>query len=118
MADNEPNALILRPAYGLQRPDSNGEKVLSRVVADALVLARSREIKVAPTLIRVGNYYFQKEDYQQILIWAGGIGKSPEELVSLFETVKLYREEAEGDVEIESFTVVDGAIRSVTFPKH
>jgi Leucine-rich repeat (LRR) protein len=110
MSDNKPNALVLRPAYGLQEPGSGAEKVLSRVVADALALARAREIKVAPTLIRVGNYDFREEDYAQILIWAFGLAKTPEELVFLLESTSNKRRDRGGT---KSFIVEEGVIKSI-----
>ncbi|PZR81288.1 MAG: hypothetical protein DLM68_18020, partial [Hyphomicrobiales bacterium] len=83
MSDNGPKALILRPAYGLQQPGSGAEKVLSRIVSDALTIARGPDIAHIPVLIRIGKYEFREQDYQQILIWADATGKSPDELVSL-----------------------------------
>lgn len=78
MSDKEPNALILPHVYGVQQPGSGGERVVSRIVGDALVLARARAPTRSRALIRVGNFEFREEDYRQILIWAEEGGKSPE----------------------------------------
>jgi hypothetical protein len=44
MEDDEPKSLIVRPTSGLQQHDSGAEKVLSRIVSDAVTIARARDI--------------------------------------------------------------------------
>src|SRR5262245_33053104 len=109
MSEEKSKALISRPAYGLQQPGSGAEKVLSRIISDALAITRAREITSAQKLIRVGNYEFRDEDYRQIVTWGRETGKTPEELVSLFEQQNAYA--------VGSFIVEDGVIKSISFPR-
>src|ERR1700730_5458637 len=109
MSDNGPKALIVRPASGLQQHGSGAGKVLSRIVSDALTIARGRDVAGA-VRIRVGKYEFREQDYQQILIWAQEAGKNPEELVSFLEDADNYYNEE------DSFLVDDGAIKHLTLP--
>jgi Leucine-rich repeat (LRR) protein len=112
MSDDRPKALIVRPTSGLQQHDSGAEKVLSRIVSDALTIARRRDVADTSARIRIGKYEFRGQDYQQILIWAQETGKSPEELVSLLEREKRYEwEKASG------FIIDDGSIKEIAFPR-
>src|SRR3979411_2292391 len=97
MSDNGPKALIVRPTSGLQQYSFGAEKVLSRIVSDALTIARGRD--VTPVRIRIGKYEFREQDYQQILIWAREGGKTPEDQVSFLENSD------NNDNEEESFLV-------------
>lgn len=72
MSDNGSKALIVRPTYGVQQHDSGAEKVLSRIVSDALTIARGHDIADTSARIRIGKYEFREQDYQQILLGAGG----------------------------------------------
>ncbi len=110
MEDDEPKALIVRPTSGLQQHDSGAEKVLSRIVSDALTIARGRDIADTSARIRIGKYEFREEDYQQILIWAQEASKTPDDLVSFLEGADNKSKEE------ESFLVDDGAIKHLTLP--
>jgi hypothetical protein len=110
MSDNGPKALIVRPTSGLQQHESGAEKVLSRIVSDALTIARRRDIAAIPVRVRVGKYEFREQDFQQILIWAREAGKTPEELMSLLADAD------NNEKEEESFLVDDGAIKHLTLP--
>src|ERR1019366_4137980 len=90
MEDDEPKALIVRPTSGLQQYYSGAEKVLSRIVSDALTVARGRDIADTSARIWVGKHEFRSQDYLQIVIWAQEAGKSPEELVSFLEDADNY----------------------------
>jgi hypothetical protein len=85
MSDNGSKALIVRPTSGLEQHGSGAEKVLSRIVSDALTIARGRDIAETSARIRIGKYEFREQDYQQILIWAREAGETPEDLVSFLE---------------------------------
>ena len=60
--------------FPAQQHDSGAEKVLSRIVSDALTIARGRDIADTSARIRIGKYEFREQDYQQILIWAQEAG--------------------------------------------
>ncbi len=66
MSDNGPKMLIVGPTSGLQQPDSGAEKVLSRIVSDALAIARGREVVDTLARIRLGKYDLCQSDYRQI----------------------------------------------------
>jgi hypothetical protein len=110
MEDGEPTALIVRPTSGLQQHGSGAEKVLSRIVSDALTIARRRDIADTSARIRIGKYEFRAQDYQQIVILAPEAGKTPKNLVSILEDADNYYNEE------ESFLVDDGAIKHLTLP--
>src|ERR1700730_17456591 len=105
MSDNGPKALIVRPTTGLQQHGFGVEKVLSRIVSDALTIVRGREVADSSARIRIGKDEFREQDYQQILIWADATERTPEELVSLLAEVS------------SSFLVENGSIKRVAFPK-
>jgi Leucine-rich repeat (LRR) protein len=112
MEHDEPKALIVRPTSGLQQHDSGAEKVLSRIVSDALTLARRRDIADPSARIRVGKYEFREQDYQQIMLWAQEASESPEALVTLLEREKRYAWDNS-----KGFVVDDGSIKEIAFPK-
>lgn len=94
--DDGPKALIVRPASGLQRTDSGAEKVLSRVVLEALTIARGRDIANPSVRIRIGKYDLREQDYQQILIWAQEASKKSRgigELAGEREAVRMGKSE-------------------------
>src|ERR1700730_9273368 len=107
MPDNGPKAQIVRPTPGLQQDGSGAAKVLSRIVSDALTIARRRDTADTSARIRIGKYEFREQDYQQVVIWAQETGKPPEELVSLLEA-------ADGG---GAFILDDSSIRQIAFPK-
>lgn len=111
MSDNGPKMIIVGPTFGLQQPDSGAEKVLSRIVSDALAIARERDVPDVFARIRLGKYDLCQSDYRQIVAWAQETGKSPEELISLLENVEDKSEEG------LAFIVDDGSIKQVTFPQ-
>ena len=110
MSDREPGALVARPASDLRRIDFGAEKVLSRIVSDALAIARERDVADMFARIRLGKYDFCQSDYRQIVAWAQETGKSPEELIRILENVE--DKTANGI----AFIVDDGSIKQVEFP--
>jgi hypothetical protein len=61
MSDDGRKALIPKPAFDLQQHDSGAEKVLSRIVSDALIIARGRDIADTSARIRVGKHEFREQ---------------------------------------------------------
>jgi Leucine-rich repeat (LRR) protein len=111
MEDDAPKALIVRPTSGLQQHDSGAEKVLSRIVSDALTIARGRDIADTSPRIQIGKYEFREQDYRQIVIWAEATDASPVELIHILE------EETNTFPDGSSFEVSDGKIIHVIFPE-
>jgi Leucine-rich repeat (LRR) protein len=111
MSDNGSKALIVRPTSGLEQHDSGAEKVLSRIVSDALTIARRCDIADTSARIWIGKYEFREQDYQQVVIWAEAIGASPVELIHILE------EETNTFPDGSSFEVSDGAIKHIFFPE-
>lgn len=101
MTEDDRNALVVRPSAEVGRIGVGAESVLSRIVSDALVLARSRTASLTLTLFRVGRYEFRDADYRQIVLWANALEKTPEEIV---ETLESQRFERPGD-DVISFRV-------------
>ena len=112
MSDNGPKMIIVGPTFGLQQPDSGAEKVLSRIVSDALAIARERDVADMFARIRLGKYDLCQSDYRQIVAWAQETGKSPEELISLLENVE-DKSRMEG-LEYVQFVANDGLIQNRT----
>ena len=81
MTDEERKALVVRPSSEVGRIGVGARNVLSHVVSDALVTARSRLTSPATIRFRIGDYEFREPDYRQILLWAEALGKSPENIL-------------------------------------
>ena len=62
MYEEKHKALVVRPSAAVENIDSRAGSVLSRIVADAIALARSHA--TASARFRVGNYDFREADYQ------------------------------------------------------
>jgi hypothetical protein len=110
MSDKEPNALILPRAYGVQQLGSGSEGVVSRIVGDALALARAREPTRLEALIRVGNFEFREQDYRQLLNWAAAAEMRPDKFINALQQAKNVFWDG------TSFVIEDGRIVQVAFP--
>jgi hypothetical protein len=85
MTEDDRKALVARPSAALEKASVGAESVLSRIVADALVLARSRASSLASARFRVGRYEFRDADHRQILLWAKALEKTPEKIIETLE---------------------------------
>jgi len=113
MSENEPKPLIVWPTHSLLQPGSGAEKVLSRIVSDALTVVRAHDIAERSARFRVGEYEFREPDFRQIAIWAREIGESSEALVKLLES----REKlCDGEGRTNALVVDDGSIKEIQFP--
>jgi len=74
-------ALIPRPPSALERIGPGPRDILSRMVSDALALARSKNTALNVARFRIGNYEFCDPDYRQILQWAKALKLEPDEVV-------------------------------------
>jgi hypothetical protein len=109
MAEEEHKALVVRPSTAVGRVSTGAESVLSRVVSDALILARSHS--PASARFRVGSYEFREADYQQILLWAKALENTPEKIIEALEKTSFRVE----DLDVISFQVKDGSISSLVW---
>ena len=80
MANEKENALRLTPSGALEKVGHGPKQILSGMVSDALVLART-QTEPALVLHRIGDYEFRDPDYRQILTWAESLGLGPEEVI-------------------------------------
>jgi hypothetical protein len=85
MDEEEHKALVVRPSAAVQKIGSGAGSVLSPITSDALPLARSRATSLASARFRVGKYEFREADYQQILLWAKALEKTPEEIIGALD---------------------------------
>ena len=129
MTGEEHKALVVRPAGTVGTVSAGAGSVLSRVVSDALVLARSHSL--ASARFRVGDYEFREADYQQILLWAKALEKTPETIIETLENTSfdvddhyVLRRVLAADSTVEafqvkmdriSFQVKDGSIFSLVW---
>ncbi len=115
MTDEEHKALVVRPSTAVGRVGAGAGSVLSRVVSDALILARSHSL--ASARFRVGSYEFREADYQQILLWAKALENTPEKIIEALENTTL---NVDGRLNIDdhdviSFQVRNGSISSLVW---
>ncbi len=111
MTEEENKALVVRPSTAVTRVSAGAGSVLSRIVSDALVLARPRATSLASARFRVGGYEFREADYQQILLWAKALEKTPETIIKTLENTSFRVE----DRDVISFKVKDGSIYSLVW---
>ena len=68
--DNSRKSLIPRPSDELEKVRPGPRDILTRMVSDALVLAKSQETALVDARFKLGGYEFRDPDYRQILLWA------------------------------------------------
>lgn len=103
MVEEERNAMIPRPSAAIEKIGAGPRGILSRMVSDALALARSQEKALTAARFRIGNYELRDPDYRQILLWAKALELEPaviiERLESSFCEVKAAELEPAGIIE-------------------
>jgi hypothetical protein len=128
MNEEKRKALVVRPSTAVEKIGSGAGSVLSPMLSDALVLARSHSASLASARFRVGKYEFREADHQQILLWADVLKSTPEKIIETLEETKVpvhqgeyfegfrYLPEDYGiDVGDISFQVKDGSISSLVW---
>jgi hypothetical protein len=85
MAEEQRKALVVRPSTAVENISTGAGGVRSRIVSDALVLARSHATSLASARFRVGDYEFREADYRQILLWAKALANTPEKIIETLE---------------------------------
>ena len=104
------NALIPRPPSALERGGPRG--ILTRMVSDALAVARSQEKALTVARFRIGNDEFCDPDYRQILLWAKALELEPEDVV---QRLRSRAWESAEEEEEYAFEVENGAIISLVW---
>ena len=120
MTEDAHKALVARPSAAVGKISAGAEGALSRIVSDALVLARARASSLASARFRVGDYEFREADYRQILLWAKALENTPEKII---QTLKETTVDVEYTVDNEdvmpageiALQVEDGSISSVAW---
>ena len=79
---NDPtrNALIRRPSTDLTTI-STGDRIVSRMVGEALEIARRQAIQAAKRTIKLGHFDLCEPDYRQIVRWAKALDREPADLL-------------------------------------
>jgi Leucine-rich repeat (LRR) protein len=113
MNEEDRNALVVRPSAAVEKIGSGAGSVLSRIVSDAIALARSNA--TASARFRVGNYDFREADYQQILLWAKALDKTPEKIIEALEKTSVSEYRIHRLQDVISFQVKDGSISSLVW---
>jgi hypothetical protein len=108
--DNPRRALIVRPNSAPVAFDRSG-LVVSRMVGEALEIARRRAL--APTYKRftVGRFELREPDYRQVCRWAHELEKTPEDLLDALSSL----ERDLDDQRTVRFSVEDGSIKSIVW---
>ncbi len=108
MSDGERDALIIQPTRALDQPSLGAQRVLFRVIADALIIAKQRD--VIESRIQFEGCEFREQDYRQLLSWAEAAQMRPGEFIGVLRKA--------GNVFWDGicFVVKDGAITQVAFP--
>lgn len=79
------NALIPRSSSALEKIGPGPKGILTRMVSDALAVARSKEKALTVARFRIGNYEFCEPDYRQIMLWGKALELDPQDVVQLLE---------------------------------
>ena len=108
MSNSERNALTIQPTRALDRPNLGSQKVLPRIISDALVVAKRRH--VSATRVQFAGSEFRKQDYHQLLNWADTARMRPEMFIDALRQAKNVFWDG------TSFAIEDGAITQVAFP--
>ena len=112
MAEDNHNALILRPSTVLDTVGRRPKGILQRMVSDVLVSAHSRNTTLTPTRFRIGSYEFCGPDYRQISLWAKTLKLKPAEVVQRLENSVLEFDDSDPFGPSIIFVVCDGSISS------
>lgn len=107
MSDGERNALITPLTQALDQPGLGAQKVLSRVISDALLIAEQRS--VTESYIPFEGYQFREQDYRQLLRWADAAQMTPNKFINELRLAKNVFWDG------TTFLVEDGAITQVVF---
>lgn len=78
--DKPRGALILRPNHS-PVVANRGDVVVSRMVSEALEIARRQALQSSRKLFTVGRFELAEPDYRQICRWADELGKTPSDLM-------------------------------------
>jgi hypothetical protein len=86
MVEEKRNAMIPRPSGAIEKIGPGPRDILTRMVSDALVLARSQEKSLTAARFRIGNYELRGADYRQILLWAKALELEPAGIIQRLES--------------------------------
>lgn len=73
--------LVKRPSSALEKVAPGAKRVLSDMVADALVLAKKEQSALTAAKFRIGDYEWCEPDYSQIMLWARSLKLNPPEVL-------------------------------------
>jgi len=116
MNKNDQFALAKRPFGAVEKNSPGAKRILSSMVADALIVAKRGQTALAGARFRIGDSEWREPDYRQILLWAKALVLEPVEVIQELLTInERWRNEAEAEGEIaeEAPIFEDGAIVKV-----
>ncbi len=108
MSDGERNALTIQVTRALDRPNLGAQRVLSRVISDALIIAKQHHVTEAR--VQFEGCDFRERDYRQLLNWADAAQMRPDKFINALRQAKNVFWDG------TSFVIEDGAITKVAFP--
>ena len=110
-------SLIPRPNSSLATVDHGGN-VVSRMVEDALAIARRRDLVSVGKRFRIGSFELCEPDYRQLLRWAKALKWSPEVVLDTLASLSYWRRPDEYIIlrrEEISFRIENGSIRDLVW---
>lgn len=70
---------------------SRGEGLVARMVQDAIDLARGSISPLSNERFRIGSFALREPDYRQVIRWAMGLKRSPEEVLDTLSSLRCKR---------------------------
>lgn len=86
IVDAKRNLLVPQSSTGLST-NSSGERVVSRMVSEALEIAKRQSSQAIRKTFKVGKFELCEPDYQQILRWGKALGCAPEEVLQVLSEI-------------------------------
>lgn len=80
--DAKRNLLVPQSSTGLST-NSSGKRVVSRMVSEALEIAKREATQAVRKIFKVGKFELCEPDYQQILVWGKALGWAPENVLNV-----------------------------------
>ena len=78
--DKTTNSLIPRANTSLTSID-RGERIVSRMVGEALAFARRQVVQATRRTFKVGDFELYEPDYRQVLRWAVDLDRTPDDVL-------------------------------------
>jgi Leucine-rich repeat (LRR) protein len=118
VTEEKRNVAVRRSPGAAEKIGTGASSILSRMVSDALAVARSQEKSLTESRFRIGKFEFRSPDYHQILLWADALKLDPVTVVERLEKANVAVPDGDDHTDWKySFKVDDGAIVSLALPE-